>query len=421
METELEIRAPLNKPQIDFMEMRKRKKFCAFVGGYASGKTWVGCVAICAHIWEHPCVNIGYFAPTYPLIRDVFFDKIDTVATAMGLSVVIKQANKEVYFYAGGQFRGKCICRSMDSPEGIAGFQIGHALIDELDILPTNKAKMAWNKIIARMRHNADGLRNGVDVTTTPEGFRFTWKRFVDECTESYGIVHASTYENEKNLPPGYIASLIETYPAALREAYLNGRFVNLTTGTVYNSYDRAAHNSAETITAGEPLFIGQDFNVGKMCSCVFVKRANGFHAVDQLKDIYDTPALVRTLKERYNGHAINIYPDASGANRHTNASDTDIALLKQAGYAVRVNTRNPAVRDRVLSVNVSFEKGQLYINSRKCPTVADCLERQSYDDNGEPNKKDGFDHMNDALGYMVVYENQVNKPIFTTNIRMGG
>ena len=38
-----------------------------------------------------------------------------------------------------------------------------------------------------------------------------------------------------------------------------------------------------------EPLFVGQDFNVGAMASTVYVKRINGWHAVDQLTGIYDT------------------------------------------------------------------------------------------------------------------------------------
>jgi hypothetical protein len=48
-----------------------------------------------------------------------------------------------------------------------------------------------------------------------------------------------------------------------LIDAYLNGQFCNLTSGTIYTSYDRKRCNSNETIKEREPLFIGQDFNVG--------------------------------------------------------------------------------------------------------------------------------------------------------------
>jgi hypothetical protein len=49
----------------------------------------------------------------------------------------------------------------------IVGFKIGNALVDELDVLKADKARQAWRKIIARMRYKVDGLRNGIDVTTT--------------------------------------------------------------------------------------------------------------------------------------------------------------------------------------------------------------------------------------------------------------
>ena len=127
----------------------------------------------------------------------------------------------------------------MKEPGSIIGFKIGHALIDEFDTMPKLKALLAWKKIIARLRYNVPGLRNGIDVVTTPEGFKFTYEMFVEKATESYGIVHGSTYENEINLPNDYIPSMIETYPPELIDAYLNGQFCNLTSGTIYYSYKR--------------------------------------------------------------------------------------------------------------------------------------------------------------------------------------
>ena len=38
-----------------------------------SGKTWVGCSSLCDKSWSFPKVPLGYFAPTYPQIRDIFF------------------------------------------------------------------------------------------------------------------------------------------------------------------------------------------------------------------------------------------------------------------------------------------------------------------------------------------------------------
>ena len=232
-----QIEVTANKPQGHFLAMPN--KFRAFVAGYGSGKTYVGSMAMCSHYWQYPGINQGYFGVTYPQIRDVFYPTIDEVAFSFHLDTKINQGNKEVHFYSGRQYRGTTICRSMDSPGTIIGFKIGHALVDELDTLPIDKAQFAWRKIIARMRYNIPGLKNGIDVTTTPEGFRFTHKMFVQMVQENpelegnYGLIQASTRDNAKNLPSDYIESLIQTYPKELVDAYIDGMFVNLTSGTV--------------------------------------------------------------------------------------------------------------------------------------------------------------------------------------------
>jgi len=229
-------------------------------------------------------------------------------------------------------------------------------------------------------------------------------------------MVQASTYENESFLPEDYIPSLIETYPQELISAYLNGQFVNLTSGTIYKSFDRITCNSAETIQGAEPLYIGQDFNVGAMASVIHVKRGDEFHAVGELFGLLDTPHLIEILKEKYPDNKIFIYPDSSGKNRKSNnASESDISLLKQAGFSVRVKDINPFVRDRVLAMNKALEHGKLRVNTALCPEYTECLEQQAYDKNGEPDKNAGFDHMNDAGGYLIAYEMPVIKPL--TNI----
>lgn len=419
-----EINPTLNVPQARFLAMQH--KFRAFVAGFGSGKTWTGCAALAKHGWEHPKVTSGYFAPTYPHIRDIFYPTIEEVMFDWGLRTDIKTSDKEVHIYRGQQYRGTIICRSMDNPGTIVGFKIGHALIDELDVMSADKAKLAWRKIIARMRYNIPTLKNGVDVTTTPEGFKFTYEQFKKQVAQRpeleklYGLMHASTYDNAQNLPDDYIPSLIDTYPKELIDAYIDGQFCNLTTGTVYRAYDRAKHRSNETIKEGEPLFIGQDFNVGKMASTIYVKRPNGWHAVAELKDLFDTPDVIRVIQDRWQskGHRIIIYPDASGQSRKSNnASASDIGLFQQAKFEVRVKSTNPAVKDRVLSVNKQFEDGNLWINDRACPTVADCLEQQAYDENGEP-QKTGKDHQNDATGYPIVYEFPISRPVISAPIK---
>ncbi|WNW10117.1 terminase family protein [Pseudomonas sp. DTU_2021_1001937_2_SI_NGA_ILE_001] len=418
----------LNVPQSQFLELPH--KFRAFVAGFGSGKTWVGCSALCRHVWEWPRIDSGYFAPTYPQIRDIFYPTIEEVAFDWGLKVRTKESDKEVEFYSGGRYRSTTICRSMEKPQTIVGFKIGHALVDELDVLPAIKAQQAWRKIIARMRYNVPGLKNGVDVTTTPEGFKFVYQQFVKQLREKpeqqkrYGLIQASTYDNEANLPDDYIDSLMGDYPPQLISAYLNGQFVNLTSGTIYTAYNRKLNGSQEAVQPGEPIFVGMDFNVGKMSAIVHVKRLGLPHAVDEIVNGYDTPDMIRQLKERYwlyadgeyrNTRQIRVYPDASGDSRKSvNASQTDLALLRQAGFIVSAPAANPPVKDRINSMNAMFcnAKGErrYRVNADKCPTYADDLEQQVWAANGEPDKKQGNDHRPDAGGYFIHKEYAITK-----------
>ncbi|WP_312273594.1 terminase large subunit domain-containing protein [Pseudescherichia sp.] len=422
----------LNVPQAQFLAMPH--KFKAYVAGFGSGKTWVGCGGICKGMWEHPRINQGYFAPTYPQIRDIFYPTVEEVAFDWGLKVQINESNKEVHFYAGRQYRGTTICRSMEKPATIVGFKIGNALVDELDVMPALKAQQAWRKIIARMRYKVNGLRNGIDVTTTPEGYKFVYQQFVKavrdkpELAALYGLVQASTFDNEANLPDDYIPSLLASYPPELIKAYLRGQFTNLTSGTIYHQFDRRLNNCTDEEQPGEPLFIGMDFNVGKMAAIVHVKRDGLPRAVRELVKVYDTPAMIKRIQEefwRYEGgryvasRQIYVYPDASGDSRKSNcASLTDIAQLREAGFSVMVNAANPPVKDRINSMNAMFcnalGERRYLVNVQRCPVYTESLEQQVWDKNGEPDKKADNDHPNDGGGYFIVKDYPIVKPAYS-------
>lgn len=422
-------------PQAEFLAMGT--KFRAYVAGYGAGKSWAGCCALAKHFWEHPGIDAGYFAPTYPQIRDIFYPTVTECFEQWGLEVKVKQSANEVYVYSVGQHRGTIKCRSMDKPETIIGFKIGHAMVDEIDVMPMEKATLAWRKILARMRYNVPGLRNGIDVTTTPEGFRFVYHQFVKQVREKpelgklYGIIKASTYDNEVNLPPDYIPSLLESYPAQLIDAYINGEFVNLDSGTIYCSFRRDLNATDTTIQTGEPLYIGMDFNVGKMAAVTHVKRGGLPCAVDEFVNGYDTPDMIRRIKERYWRYdggryvptcQIRIYPDASGDSRRSvNASQTDIALLREAGFMVSVNAANPPVKDRINAMNAMFcnavGERRYLVNPDKCPSYVEALEQQPWAKNGEPDKTTGHDHINDAAGYFLVKEYPLVRRTMTSSL----
>ena len=388
-----------------------------------SGKTFTGCLDQLIFFAKHPGTVQGYFGPSYPSIRDIFYPTMDEAASMMGFRTVVRESNKEVHFYRGRKYYGTTICRSMDRPETIVGFKIARGLADEIDTLKADKADKVWNKMIARLRLKIDGVENGLGITTTPEGFKFTYNKFKRDPTESYSMVQASTYENEKYLPPDYISSLRESYPSNLIDAYINGDFVNLEGGTVYRLFDRHKNNTDITETPNDVLYIGMDFNVGKMSAVIHIEREGRPVAVDEIFGMLDTKEMIFEINRRYSGRQIRVYPDSSGKNRKSaNASETDISQLKAEGYSVYYKSTNPAVRDRINAMNSMFCNGdgerRYLININRCPRYTDDLEQQVYNKQGEPDKAHDHDHMNDAGGYYIAYEFPIIKPIVRAGFR---
>ncbi|ACT50877.1 terminase large subunit domain-containing protein [Methylovorus glucosotrophus] len=419
----------LNVPQAMFLAMPQKYK--AMVSGFGTGKSWGGCADLCKHAWEFPRIHSGYFAPTFGQIRDIFYPTIEEVAFDWGMRSKVNSSNKEVHLFAGRVYRGTIICRSMDDPSQIVGFKIGKALIDELDILAKEKAQLAWRKIIARMRYKVDNLQNGVGVTTTPEGFKFVYDQFVKQVREKpelaslYGLIHASTYDNAKNLPEDYIPSLRASYPPQLIEAYLRGKFVNLNSGSVYANFDRKKNHTDAVMKPGEALHIGMDFNVMNMTATINVMRDGLPLQVAELTGVRDTPTMAQIIHDRYRGNhnVIQIYPDASGKNTSSkNASESDLTILRRKEFSIMVNDSNPAVKDRVNAYHAMIlnDKGErrFRINTHNCPVTTEALEQQPYDKNGEPDKKSGHDHPNDAEGYFIVKRYPIVKPAMSINLK---
>lgn len=386
-----------------------QEPFPAFVGGFGSGKTAAGIARLMRLKRYCPDQDVAYYLPTYPLIEDIAFQRFPELFERNGIGYKLNQQKAVLETDLG-----RIIFRNMEQPDRIVGYEVAHSIVDELDTLPIDKARNVWNKIIARNRqkaftHNGKAVRNTVGVVTTPEGFRFVYERWVKQQAPGYSLIKAKTVENAANLPAEYIENLRNTYSTNLLAAYLDGEFVNLTAGSVYPEFDRKLNLTLETIQPGEHLHIGCDFNVGNMTAVTLVIRGNNPLALDEIVQVRDTPAIIQTIKSRYPGHPITVYPDASGgATKSVNASISDITLLRSAGFTVLAHAKNPAVKDRVLAVNqVIHNQGvrRLRINPDRCPTLIEGLEQQAYNKNGEPDKANGLDHAVDALGYFIAYK----------------
>lgn len=408
-------------------------QYRAFVAGYGAGKTFIGCLDQIYFMLRYPKRVVGYFGLNYTSIRDIYHPKLPEILELINdncregnpylrAKFVVSGDKNEVIITSGRNTEiGVIKMRSLTNPEKIVGFEIMHALIDEIDVLPTDKARLAWNKILGRLRVKLPfGEKCRASVVTTPEGYRFVYDTFVKNALKNRFCIQASTLENINNLNDGYLQSLYDSYPPELVDAYIHGQFCNLTSGVVYNAYNRKIHRCNTEVQPNEPLYIGMDFNVGKMAASVGVIRDQQLHFVGEVHSLLDTPVMISALKRRFPSHSMTIYPDASGDNRHTaEASDSDISLLKRAGFGVVSPNANGLVRDRVIAANVAFSHDKVYVNDAKAPRIADCLEQQSYDKNGSPDKSAGNDHQNDATTYLISRMFPFRRPVMSGRVNV--
>jgi phage terminase large subunit len=390
--------------QLEFMT--SEATHTAIVGGFGSGKSFVGVAKAVEMKLQMPKVDVGYYLPTYPLIRDMAFQRFSDYLTLRKIPFTLHETNKEFITPYG-----RIILRSMDNPAMIVAYETGYAIIDEADVVPRRKMNQAFINILARNRSALpNGQKNKLDFVSTPEGFGFMYNFFVKEAAPHKKIINAWT-ENNTKLPKEYIENIKNSYTKNQLKAYLYGEFVNVNSDSVYSSYNREIHRSNETIIDGEMLYVGVDFNVTNMNAVIHVKRDKVFHAVGEIVKAYNTQSICEQLKIRYPNHNFTVNPDASGNSRVASGS-SNFSILQKAGFKVDAPKKNPLVEERVNSVNLAFEQGNYFVDDSACPVLAESLENQAYK-NGAPDKDSGYDHITEAAGYCI-FRNLFNRRTIT-------
>ena len=398
------IREDLHPGQLAFVD-DQTSSILGVSAGYGAGKTR----ALCAKAVHLAVANQGFkgvvMEPTGPLIRDIWQSDFDDFLEEYDIPFTFRTSPLPEYILHLPDGDTKILCRSFENWTRIIGINAAWILADEIDTVAVRIANKAFPKILGRLR--AGNVRQFA-AASTPEGFRWMWQTFASEDAKGRAdrrLIRMRTQDNP-HLPPDFIERMQANYDTQLLKAYLDGEFVNLTAGQVYDRFDRAKHVVAiEAPSYREPLRIGVDFNVGNMSAVISYRKGNTLQVFDEISGAHDTDTLGQTIKARYSDHKLYGYPDASGGNRSTNASQTDIAILESYGMSNQSPRANPPVRDRVAAVQALLEngKGEIRLSiAPSCVKTIEALELQSYTDKGEPDKDGGYDHMNDALGYLV-------------------
>ena len=380
-------------------------RIIGYIGGFGSGKSWALAAKLIFLGLENPGQVLMACEPTFPMIRTVLIPALDAALEQWEIPFTFRASPQPEYSVALPTGTIKVLCQSAENYQRIRGQNIAAAVWDECDTSPTETAQKAGEMLLARMR---TGLVNQLAVASTPEGFRWAYRTFVEQDGPDKRLIKVKTKDNP-NLPPEFIPSLERNYPPQLIAAYLEGEFVNLANCALYPDFDRSLHYTDAEPGDNETIFVGIDINVGNSVTQHCLRRGNEFHFFAEA--VYrDTQQIAEGLKELYPEHfkrgQLTLIPDAASKQRSTAAAqESDIGILRKAGHHVIQQQSNPLVQDRINAVNFCISQGRLKVGNG-CKHLIRTLEQHAFDDKGKPEKggvgMEDLSHAGDAMGYAV-------------------
>lgn len=400
------ITASLLPAQLDFVN-EVGSKIVGYCAGFGAGKTYALCAKTVALAMDNPGTVGAVFEPTHIMIRDVWMRSFDDYLEQQGIQHDFRVSPQPEYVLHLPNGPCTILCRATETWNRIRGQNLSFACIDEVDTSPADVAQKASEMVLARLR---GGSSPQLAVASTPEGYRWMYRTFVESPGPDKRLIKAKTTDNP-HLPPGFIESLYANFPPQLIRSYIEGEFTNLANTSVYPDFDRDRHWTDAAVEDGDRIFVGCDLNVGNCLLEVLVRRGDEYHFVEE-HVCRDTPAIVALLKERYPEHHargdVVVIPDAASRQRTTtNAKESDLSILKRGGFAIKEQLSNPAIEDRVNAMNVLIMSDRLKVGPR-CKHLIKSLEQQAYDKTGKPEKggtgMDDPSHPVDAAGYAVSY-----------------
>lgn len=418
------LRGGMFKHQLDWWNLTSFIK--ALVGGYGSGKTFISAKrAIAQALLNAPSPHLAV-SPSYKIAKRTMIPTLLALCrgkASLDPTFTYKYHRTEFELTVWHRGRvGTIWIASGDDANSLKGPTVGSASIDEpfiqdIDVL---------DQCLARVR-DPRAKRQEITLTGTPEQLNWGYDITEGDEAENYDaqVIHASTYEN-KVIGENYGKRMEKAMDEKASEAYVHGKFVNLSKGLVYYGF-----SDANVMSLPDPmgeLEVGMDFNVNPMAFVVFWRSGSHVHIVAEYElDNADTEYACRVLHDDYPRIAgvnvgtcriKNVYPDASGKARHTNApgGKSDFHYIQEAGFEVNCKESNPAIRDRENAVNgklaPKYGRPSLTIDP-SCKKIIKYMRTYTHENK---NKQKHMSHLLDALGYPIAYLFPIVRSFVTTS-----
>ena len=395
----------LTKPQYQVSSSNKR--FRVLVSGRRFGKTYL-CITEMMKYATKVKKTIWYVAPTFKMAREIVWLKLKQMLSDFNWIESINETNLSIKIRNSGSIISLKGCENYDSLRGVG---IDFLILDEFADID----EKAWTEVL---RASVADTQGDVLMCGSPKGFgNWSYRMYEKGKRESQWDSFQFTTLQGGMVPAEEIEQAKQDVDIRTFRQEFEGTFENYA-GAVYYNFHAVDNVLEKKIDWQKPLHIGLDFNVDPMSACVAQIDRDKIHFVDEIV-IYssNTDEMVQEIRDRYGTKTrIFVYPDPACRQRKTSAGGrTDLTILQNAGFSVKCKLKHSPIRDRVNAVNSRLKSadGKRYIFiSPSCKIMIKGLQRQIYKENTNiPDKEEGYDHMNDAIGYLT----EIVKPLTTT------
>jgi len=387
---------PLTKPQKAIIEAPNR--FRVLITGRRFGKTFL-CIQELAKFSRYPKRKCWYVAPTYRMAKDIVWNELVDRLTKHKWISKTNHSDLRITLRNGSEIS----LRGADNENSLRGVGLDFLVMDEFADIKEH----AWFEVLRPTLSDKNG---SALFCGTPRGYgNWSYNLFTKEQEDTnWKSFQFTTLEGGQVSTTEIDQARQDLDERTFKQEYM-ASFVNYA-GQIYYNFDRKDNVIEKYQPQSNEIHIGMDFNIDPMSAVVSEVIGNNVYIYDEIV-IYssNTDEMVQEIRNRYAGKHIFVYPDPASKQRKTSAGGvTDLAILKNAGYNLRVRNNHPLIRDRINAVNTKLKnangKRSLFIDQR-CKNVIKSIERQIYKEGTTvPDKDNNYDHMNDALGYLVEY-----------------
>jgi len=396
---------PLSKPQQTIADDTSR--FKVVIAGRRFGKTHLAIRELCYHA-RIPDREVWYVAPTYKMSKNIVWKKLKAKLLDLKWAKKVNETELSILLKNGTTIALK----GADNADSLRGVGLDYLILDEFaDIDPS-----AWFEVLRPTLADKQGKALFIG---TPKGIaNWSYDMYQNELRDStsWKSFQFTTIDGGNVKPEE-----IESAKKDLDERTFRQEFMatfETYAGRIYYSFDRAHNVLIPEQYDTNVIYTGWDFNIDPMSVVIAVRHGDSLHVIDEIRMFSsNTQEAVEEIKSRYPKSRIWAYPDPASRQRKTSAGgSTDLTILQNAGFVVKVPNSHTPVRDRINAVNSRLcdTTGirHLFIDP-KCKFTLEGLERHTYKEGTtQPDKDSGYDHMMDALGYMVDYMFPIRRDI---------